>query len=431
MARHLYEAFTGFRKYVRQSVSFYLCDGDVFWMTRSLTVEGHWLEWVNRFRGQDGNTVYMPVLKAKAGELAALRQAEQNLLTPLIEIPAPDGKKTLEDALKKVATDLRAAWDHEIHVDVLPFIRTAGEVLPSGTHILDFFNAELSKLGITMIPVTGIGRSTTFQTAVKRVAAANGRGAALRLQGTDLDHPTTVLGYAQAAAGAIGLTPPQIDMIVDVEALTTATLSGRITAVTAVLTSLSSRKWRSYFVVAGGYPGNPTGVVIGSVTSLPRADWNFWLTGRSGFPVQTTYGDYGVDTPTFTASGGRAYSNIKYTTLSHWLFIRGENVTTPGGYGIFNDNCRILVAHSEFKGAAFSAGDNFFNMKATTGATSGNATQWRMAMYSHHIAMVLDQLSIMGAPHPVRRGPPATSPVVSARPTAKKSRVPSSRKSKS
>lgn len=378
-----------------------------------------------------GNTVYMPVLKAKAGELTALRHANQSLLTPLIEVPVPDGRKTLEDALKKVAADLRAAWDHEIHVDALPFIRAAGEVLPSGTHVLDFLNAELTKLGSTLIPVTGIGRATTFQAAVNRVATANGRGAALRLQGSDLDRPTTLLGYAQATAVDIGLTPSQIDVIVDVEALTMPTLPGRITAVTTVLTALTSDRWRSYFVVAGGYPGNPTGVAIGSATSLQRADWSFWLAGRSGFPVQTTYGDYGVDTPSFAASGGRAYSNIKYTTASQWLFIRGENVTAPRGFTIFNDNCRILVPRPEFSGATFSFGDGFFDAKAAAGATSGNPTQWRTAMYSHHIAIVLDQLTGLGAPHPVRRGPPATSPVAATKPTVKKSRAPSSRKSKS
>lgn len=375
--------------------------------------------------------MYMPVLKAKGGELSALRSATQSALSPLIEIPPPTGTKSAEDALKKMATDLADAWRHEIHVDVAPFVRAVGEVLPSGSHVLDILHAELSRHGIMMIPVTSVGAATTFQAAVARVAAASGRGAALRLQGTDLDRPTTILAYATAAATAIGLASSDIDLIADVAVITTLNSAGRVTAVTNTLTALSGARWHGCFVISGGYPGNPTGVAIGSVSHLRRADWDFWVAGRGGFGMPSIYGDYGVDAPTFPATGGRAYSNLKYTTTAEWLFVRGENVTSPGGYAVFNSNCRIIKARPEYSGAAFSMGDTYIDSKCAMSASTGNATQWRAAMYSHHIAMVVDQLTGLGAPVPRRRGPPAPPMTPAAKPTAKKSRGLSARKSKS
>ncbi|MBZ9715555.1 beta family protein [Deinococcus multiflagellatus] len=356
--------------------------------------------------------MYMPVLKVKGGELSALKASQVELLSPLLELvppkPADDPAKVIQTRAKEIAR----AWRHEIRVDVLQFVAAVGEVLPSGVHVLDALDTALMSHGVPLIPVTGLGRTATFQTAAAGVAARRGRGAALRLQASDLQRPGLAQGYALQAATDLGLPATGIDLILDLQGVAPATMASLATAADHTLTALyatptgaAAPAWRACYVVAGGYPVNPSGVAPGSVTPLPRADWQLWSTHT--FPVATVYGDYGVDSPAFPGTGGRAFSNIKYTTDQDWLFIRGINVTMPGGRSQFLANCKILTARPEFKGAAFSKGDTFIANTCTAGATQGNPQQWRAAMYSHHIAFVLDQLRGHGAAAPVRHGPPA------------------------
>lgn len=356
--------------------------------------------------------MYMPVLKVKGGELSALKDSQADLLSPLLELVPP---KPTEDPVRVIQTrarEIARAWRHEIRVDVLQFVATVGEVLGNGVHVLEELEAALMSHDVPLIPVTGLGRTGTFQAAAARVAARRGRGAALRLHGTDLQRPGLAQAYALQAAVDLGLPESRVDIILDVQSITPATQASLATAVSNTLTALYAAPagavaptWRENFVVAGGYPGNPSGVAPGSVTSLPRADWQMWSTHT--FPVPTVYGDYGVDSPAFPGTGGRAFSNIKYTTTNHWLFIRGINVTLPAGRNQFLLNCQILTARPEFRGAAFSTGDAFLANTCTAGATQGNPQGWRAAMYSHHIAFVLDQLRGLGAAAPTRHGPPA------------------------
>lgn len=377
--------------------------------------------------------MYMPVLKVKGGELNALKSSNVDLLEPLLEIVPP---KTSEDPvkiLKKRAKEIAGAWRHEIRIDVVEFVAAAGEILTdngASRHVLEILNTELTAHGIPLIPVTGIGRSSGFQTAAAAVAKANGRGAALRIHGNDLTQTRTLLGYAIQAATDLGLPTKNIDIVVDLNSVIPTTIAGKTKSAVDVLTALfitalpskgAPVTWRQAYVVAGGYSGNPAGVLPGSVTIIPRSDWQLW-TGTT-FPVSTTYGDYGVDGPAFPASGGRAFSNIKYTSASEWLFIRGENVTQPNGRPTFHTNCVVLKKHAAYRGSSFSAGDAFFDSVCSAGKALGNPTNWRTAMYSHHIATVLDQLRGTGRSGPIRHGPPAPALTPVTKPKGRKGRA--------
>jgi hypothetical protein len=84
-------------------------------------------------------------------------------------------------------------------------------------------------------------------------------------------------------------------------------------------------------------------------------------------------------------------ANVRYTTDHHWLIVKGRG-TLNHGYQQFNELCRKLVALPEFSGRRFSDGDTYLDDCASDAAGPGNASKWRQAGTSHHIAYVTLQV---------------------------------------
>src|SRR5438067_9072130 len=134
---------------------------------------------------------YVPILKGREGEYAALRELQpkdRDWLTPLIEVPpipwdfvneAPD--KSLDKHLANVPEKLFGAWGRTkpVFVDLL-WVPPA-ERMPSGSHPLTYVFDGLRKLGVAAIPVTAPERDTDYQTAIKQAIAADQRGACIRI----------------------------------------------------------------------------------------------------------------------------------------------------------------------------------------------------------------------------------------------------------
>src|SRR5699024_4816903 len=150
--------------------------------------------------------------------------------------------------------------------------------------------------------------------------------------------------------------------------------------------------WRSFVLVFSAFPdnlGNKMGK--GTVSSFDRADRDAYLSLTSrGLPRPTTYGDFGIGLPTYPDPDA-AWSpipNIKYTDVDQWQVHRSFSKKDPSPQYV--QLTKDLVAAPYFRGAGFSAGDNYIASVANgTSSGPGNATTYLRAGMAHHIQHVL------------------------------------------
>lgn len=142
---------------------------------------------------------YVPILRSKQAEwfaLEFLREEDRNSITPLIEITPkifdvtktgrkPDPGRVLEDQVKRLLESWRYA---RFFLDlglVDGIVAPIGGVRHALAHIAD----KTRNCHLSMVPVTGLGRSDDFQTAVSGVVRLDGCGACVRLLTRELLRP--------------------------------------------------------------------------------------------------------------------------------------------------------------------------------------------------------------------------------------------------
>jgi len=123
---------------------------------------------------------YVPIIRWKRGEQKALEYLEKSLkdtMTPLIEIPPIDWdyqkeepKKTIDEHLKAIGVVIKKSWNHDspIFIDAYNVCSEDVELMENGQHPLEFILDEIHSNNLKAIPVTGIGRGTNYQNAVKK-----------------------------------------------------------------------------------------------------------------------------------------------------------------------------------------------------------------------------------------------------------------------
>jgi hypothetical protein len=352
---------------------------------------------------------YVPVLKAREGEYAALREVAVDVkssLTPLLEVPSvpydfvnEEPAKTLEQHLQNVAAKLLGAWGvaRPIMLDLL-WIPSALRMANS-EHPWEFLSRDALTKGVHLIPVTGLQRDASYQTATAGVATAHERGVAIRLELEDFASPRSLGSALVYLLAALSARPETTDLVLDLKEVRADQLTAMTLLVPTLLANLPSvLSWRSLCVVATGFPSDLTQFPSASDNKTPRTEWILWNALRnrlSDLPRLPTFGDYGISHPVSNEVDPRLMrmsANLRYTLEEQWLIFKGRNVRDHG-YDQFRGHCRALVQRSEFSGAAFSWGDSYIHRCAAGTDGPGNATTWRKVGTSHHLAFVTRQIA--------------------------------------
>lgn len=281
---------------------------------------------------------YVPILRWKQAEwvaLGKLKPADKALITPLVEITprsiAPRKKQpTLDAMLAKNAVDIWTQWGSTpsfidlVHLD--PTIRTS-----SGAHPLAFIAGEGRRRGLSLIPVTGLGRDPDYQKAVAATAATDGRGVCLRLFAADMDRPR-VAARAQELLAALGVKSEKADLLVDLQVVAA---SAPQRGICSRLPHLAS--WRSFTLAGGAFPPDLQGLPLGR-NMLPRFEWQAWralIDGATRLPRRPAFADYAIQHPIYAEPPERANfsASIRYTTADSWLVMRGRGFSMRGAQG--------------------------------------------------------------------------------------------------
>jgi hypothetical protein len=324
---------------------------------------------------------YIPMIKAKAGEIDALRnlsaQARARVL-PLIHIG--------ESLSPRFAPQIGTFWAGQMTVVDGSFNFQHSGSLNDFTTLV----SALRQAGIPTMPSVGMSDPQIYQQAALSLADSN--GAVVKASpGSLASLPTFLSG--------LSLNPGAVDLIIDVKhvaSIDVPSYAGYLVSVftqnAAILTAV-----RSVALAAGSAPKDHSSLNYGP-NLVPRTDWLVWNAVRSNVPFQLDYGDYLTGHPDLTEPPGVAMASAtvsaRYTLDSYWLIIKGRSTGGPYGQpmGVQNQaHAGIIIAHQGFGGLNAWA-DGQITQAAAGAPKMGSRQKWAGFAANRHIELVANRL---------------------------------------
>ena len=339
---------------------------------------------------------YVPTLKVKRAEKAALRQLPPVLrsrITPLLEIVERKEKaieEHLETAFKNLAESLKGY--PRCFLDVR-------EIEPDGPAAAAAVFARASAAGIDFTPVTGVARTVDVDAALTHP----GHGLALRLTRREFEEGDIEIKL-EAFLDQHHVAAQDVDLIVDLGAVDDLIPAGVESLTNAFLNDVPDHEsWRTFTVSACAFPMSMGGVKRHSHKLVERADWLAWkdnLHGRradlarlpsfSDCAIQHLSGVEGFDARTMAAS-----ASIRYARDQHWLLVKGESTRNVPPSLQFPQLASKLVygpLQHHFSGPAHCAGCQSMKEAADGAPSYGSLEAWRRLGTIHHISRVMQEL---------------------------------------
>jgi hypothetical protein len=327
---------------------------------------------------------YVPILKAKQGELLAVRDLSPLIkgtsVTALLEVPL--------NAKATVCSSIANSWGKRdrVFIDCQSF--QPGEAAST--------MGDLMKRGVRIVPVTSLTQSSQFNAIVSQIAGEAGHGVCLRLQSATLVEENAVAQLSDLVT-QIGFQPGEIDVVADFGEFPRASIREAVIlarTVISIIPQISS--WRTLTIAWSAFPKTLSDLKRDSINEFPRREWEAWKALHEvDLPRGPSFGDYGINHPRREDVGikFRPAPNLRYTTEKNYVIFRGRK---SGGSEQQREICRQLIKMPEFNGSDFSPGDSVIANCATGKDGPGSPTTWRYVGTSHHLRLVAHQLANTG-----------------------------------
>ncbi len=357
---------------------------------------------------------YIPILKAKPGEIAAIRSLStymKSQLLPLFElVPAPQGRdglnakltsrssvvpaKTTEVRAKEQCKAIAKAWalDSRILLDTHFLKEQADQGM---AWAMSYFDREAKQ--ISVVPVCNL------DSAMEHLSKA--ASLCLRLRTSDLYDPLCQKRVGEFVNRS-ALSPHQLDLLVDCGYIQggDARVHEISLALKDGLPKLSAlMQWRSFSLAGGSFPASLAGLGP-EYNSIQRLEWAIWsqVTGSLSLRKNLLFADYGIQNPSLPSGGFAGYSNIRYASKSHWIVLKGQllGARHPKAKkeAEYRHLCSVLTNNEQFCGKDFSFADEYIADCANGIKTpSIGLARWREVGTSHHLHFVVEQLSSQAA----------------------------------
>lgn len=362
------------------------------------------------------HTHYVPALKLKQGELTALLNTpatSRAAFTPLLEIEPPvltKKRQSVDDCINAHLMGLRNSWsaNHRTFIDMLfwepPYV-TVPPTLRSGLHPLEDLIGKAISQGLQAVPTTSFNRSLPYQQAIVNLHAQHRVGACIRVA-WDFIQLNAIATALPAFVATLGLTPSDVDLILDLETVTPTDFNTKLTAVAQALSSLPiPADWRSLTVLSAAFPTDLSAVAGNSTGLFPRLDWDLWqqlVTQQMAFPRLPAFGDFAIQHPRlqddFDPLTMSPSASIRYTVANQWYILKGRVIRSNRrrvghGHQQYHNLANALVNSGHFYGPLFSWGDKQIDLCSRKQSGPGTPGTWRGFGTSHHIEVVIQQLS--------------------------------------
>lgn len=334
---------------------------------------------------------YVAVLRCREGEVGALQklyEQDRKIITPLIELlPGKGG------GFSTIIKDIAQNWGFEpffLDLNLLnPTLRLAG-----GGHPFVLIGNEAKSLPVKLIPVTGLGRETSYQAAVASVVKANQHGMCVRVNSIDVSRPNFAAELLELVSHH-KLDSEQTDLIIDLGVTDNSNIS--YSRLCSLIPNL--RRWRTFTVLSGAFPKDLSKIDKDSQYELQRADWLSWQKQINAKPKllrKPSYGDYTVQHAHYSLLKGKPNpsASIRYTAADHWVIMRGRALRGDGpGHAQYPAQALLLRGRTEFCGSTYSAGDKYITEFRIGGKKTGNTTTWISAGINHHLTFAARQVA--------------------------------------
>ena len=205
-------------------------------------------------------------------------------------------------------------------------------------------------------------------------------------------------GSLEALIETFKLKPSSVDLLLDMEYVSSSPDEKLVTELAASINSIPSLdKWRTITLSGGSFPEDLAKVAMG-VTPLKRHEWTLWRGLADSKELQRipTFGDYAIQYPLAAPPGFKGTANIRYATENDWLVFKGflidEAIASRSSVVQFGKLAKDVVSHPSACPADFSDGDEYIYGCAAGRESSGSATVWRTVGTNHHITYVVNQM---------------------------------------
>ncbi len=360
-------------------------------------------------RGAMTTPLYVPILKGKEGEYAALEMLEADvrlLLRPLIEIPGVPYDYVNERPAKSLEVHVagiherlrRCCMDSPVYLD-MPWFGEEERIDDGGVAI----GAVLTKCGasgVNAVPVVSRASSKDYLAACGGYSATGNAGSCIRLYVEDFEEEIDLHAEVDRLLTGLGVDDAtQADLIIDLEDL--GRDASRAVLVARSVFSMIPRagEWRHLILAAASFTEALSDVDAATTSTLPRHEWDLWRTLQRRPNLlprrDLIFGDYAISHPIpkeLDPRTMRMSANIRYTARENWLVVKGRNVRQYG-FDQFFDLCQTIIQRQEYCGRDFSWGDEYIAECASKSKGPGNATTWRKVGVNHHLTLLAREIA--------------------------------------
>ncbi|HEY3452541.1 MAG TPA: beta family protein [Myxococcales bacterium] len=353
--------------------------------------------------------VYVPILKAKAGEFSALKSLSvtaRRAIMPLLDIqPIPwnwkEGApaKTPEAHLDSTAKNIAKVWKGGTPILVDFFDLPLKTRTTPGTHPVDHLLHALHASSVDAIPTVGLDRDTAFEDAVGRASAATGGRVAIRLLEEDISSAEKTCRGLRRLLAASKSKPGTTSLLLDFRGLDSDRIddaSERALEMIAAANRLGP--WAQIVVAASGMAkAEMSQITTNSEAELERVELSLWkniiLFDKS--KRRPLFGDYGIVDPEFADPKDPRTLNpsakIRYTLGQTWIVLKGHSYKSDPEQ--FHRLASSLQSRKEYWGLGHSWGDDYIYKCARKQTGPGNLTTWVGVDTSHHLEFVSSQIA--------------------------------------
>jgi hypothetical protein len=346
--------------------------------------------------------LYVPTLKLKRGEKAALRSIPPALrarIAPLIEVVERKDRKPI---VKHLATAFHGLADSVAGYG--PVFLDVHELAEDGERIAARVFQMAADQGIPFVPVTGLGMRADRRPALKFTEG----GLALRITRADYESGsmgTDIIALIKDSR----LDPTRTDMMLDLGPVDEMIVMGIVRLSERLLAELPlPGDWRTLTLTGCAFPKSMGIVDRNSHKLVERAEWLSWKTSlygrRSKLKRLPRFGDSGIQHSSgvegFDPRTMQVSAAIRYTTGNDWLLVKGVGTRGTPATAQFPRLAKRL-AHGTHK-ALFGGGDHCVGCSGIVAAAAGSPglgspEVWRRLGTIHHLVTVADELAGMFA----------------------------------
>lgn len=326
---------------------------------------------------------YCPILRTKAGEVAALSHLPSSSLARLLPVVRLNATPA-----KTFVASMASAWSGRVAAlgGGYNFNLTG-----SASTYRTMFRA-LGDSGVNVIPSVDPNASGGYLSAVGALIGRYAPGVVVR---TDLNNLPTIGGWVSSN----GWSSKDCDLLIwlsHIAAIDPPSLQAAVTsAINKHVPSFSA--WRSVTLAASSAPKDFGTLPFGR-SLVPRREWQLWASLAPAFS-RLDYGDTGHVHPSLDDPPGvamaRATVSVRYTIDDHWIIIKGSPTTGKTGKSMgtqYLSHAKALVKEAEFDMLPACWADDEIKKIAAGTRTPGSRQTWVGLSFNRHISHVVDRL---------------------------------------